>query len=884
MTKSTHMICHTHWDREWYFTREQFRVKLVRLIDGLLDLIDSTPEFVSFMLDGQAIAIRDYLEVKPYNRERLHAALASGKIVCGPWFMLPDELLVSGESHIRNFMAGGRVLEGICEQMKIAYLPDSFGHPAQMPQIVRGLGMDTMLFWRGTASFMDKTEFYWQSLCEGVSVLCVHMPSGYGNSGNLSGDMSRTVPRLVNMIDSLAAKSTTDTLLLMNGSDHITGQADIADIVARFNAADTPYKIKLSTMQAFVDELKPQLGELATYGGELRYSDRTLLLGGTLSTRTYLKQHNTRVQRDMERYIEPLQSWEYLCGARQDIRGYNNYIWDKILENQPHDSICGCSIDEVHAEGMARYATLEQLQHNIMCDTIDRLPLQSADSECTLALFEPTQDRLPSYAEVDIDLDAVLVQEVNFDKSIIEDYEDRITHPHFPRNIDISDESGRQIPHTLIKAEKAYRTKYSDNTLPEIYKVNRVRVGMWLPPFEYGVHTLNVQRVDEKGVCEGPIALYGSGGICNEFYEVAFADGAFVVTDRRTNKTYEGISKIIDMGDAGDEYTYSWPQSDKPYTLENAEISYDAVCAKHNIEPNKFTMTARGTLMLPQSLTDDRSGRSETLVPCKVAITATLYSGIDRIDFDFEIDNAACDHRLQVQFPSGILAKTSHSSGAFGITEREIERTIPENWVEYPQSTHPTHGYCRVSVGETALTLAADGINEYEAVNIEGQTYLRLTLLRCVGWLSRTDLLTREGNGGWTIATPEAQCIGKHTFRYSITYGNQGIEQTERFLHAPTLRQIWGKSVTAKVNPLAFISSLPFEIRVSACKVAEDGDGVILRLYNIGDERSLSIPLPHINSAYLTNLCEENQQQLPIKNEALSLSIKHGEIITLRLK
>ena len=147
MSMKAHMICHTHWDREWYLTREEFRTKLVRLIDGLLDIIDNVPEYVSFMLDGQTIVIEDYLEIKPYNRERLFAALKAGKIICGPWYILPDELLISGEAHIRNYMKGAQVVEEAGKKMEIGYLPDSFGHPAQMPQIIEGLGMNAMIFW-----------------------------------------------------------------------------------------------------------------------------------------------------------------------------------------------------------------------------------------------------------------------------------------------------------------------------------------------------------------------------------------------------------------------------------------------------------------------------------------------------------------------------------------------------------------------------------------------------------------------------------------------------------------------------------------------------------------------------------------------------------------
>ncbi len=217
------------------------------------------------MLDGQTIVIEDYLEIKPYNREKLFAALKSGKIICGPWYILPDELLISGESHIRNYLKGTEIVAGAGTKMETAYLPDSFGHPAQMPQIV--------------------------------------------------------------------------------------------------------------------EELRGKLGSLASFTGELRSGERSMLLGGTLSTRMYLKQKNDAVQNRMERYLEPVLAIEKLCGGKWDARGYQDYIRKKILENHPHDSICGCSIDEVHAEMVSRYECVERLENMLIQDAVVRCAYKKEEKQ-----------------------------------------------------------------------------------------------------------------------------------------------------------------------------------------------------------------------------------------------------------------------------------------------------------------------------------------------------------------------------------------------------------------------------------------------------------------------------------------------------------------------
>ena len=352
------------------------------------------------MLDGQTIVIEDYLEIKPYNREKLFAALKSGKIICGPWYILPDELLISGESHIRNYLKGTEIVAGAGTKMETAYLPDSFGHPAQMPQIVEGLGMNTMVFWRGVSNEVTKSEFYWESPFTDSRVLCVHMPSGYGNSANLSDDMAVTVPRVQAMIESLGAKSTTDLVLLMNGSDHIIGQKNICDIVKKLNEQLQGCEIELSTMERYLEELRGKLGSLASFTGELRSGERSMLLGGTLSTRMYLKQKNDAVQNRMERYLEPVLAIEKLCGGKWDARGYQDYIWKKILENHPHDSICGCSIDEVHAEMVSRYECVERLENMLIQDAVVRCAYKKEEKQperrTGLFLFEPTSRQEPS--------------------------------------------------------------------------------------------------------------------------------------------------------------------------------------------------------------------------------------------------------------------------------------------------------------------------------------------------------------------------------------------------------------------------------------------------------------------------------------------------------
>ena len=140
-----HLISHTHWDREWYRTFQQFRMKLVELVDSLLEILETDPDFKHFNFDGQTIVLEDYLEIKPQNEERLKKQIQDGRIAVGPWYILFDEFLVSVEATVRNLILGHRIAKEFRKMMNVDYIPDPFGHISQMPQILRGFGIDNII-------------------------------------------------------------------------------------------------------------------------------------------------------------------------------------------------------------------------------------------------------------------------------------------------------------------------------------------------------------------------------------------------------------------------------------------------------------------------------------------------------------------------------------------------------------------------------------------------------------------------------------------------------------------------------------------------------------------------------------------------------------------
>ncbi len=367
-----HVVSHTHWDREWYLTYEQFRMRLVTLVDRLLDLLDSDPSYKYFHLDGQTIVLEDYLEIRPEQEPRLRQAIEDGRILIGPWYVMPDEFLVTGESLVRNLLRGHRISREFGAPMPVGYLPDLFGHVGQMPQIWRQFGLDNTILWRG---FGGPDAEYWWEAPDGSRVLMMHLPpEGYCNATRIVFDPAAMMARAAEKIAFERGRTKTGQALLMNGVDHVEPHTAIPMLIDKLSAIEGQ-RARHSTLPAYVAAVRSSVEasrhDLDTVVGELRTgTDYANLLPGVLSARVYLKQQNALVQTLLESYAEPLAVFASMLGARYPA-GELRHAWKVLLQNHPHDSICGCSIDAVHDENMTRFARARQVGDAVAVAALD---------------------------------------------------------------------------------------------------------------------------------------------------------------------------------------------------------------------------------------------------------------------------------------------------------------------------------------------------------------------------------------------------------------------------------------------------------------------------------------------------------------------------------
>ncbi|MCM2535883.1 hypothetical protein NDK43_30845 [Neobacillus pocheonensis] len=371
-----HVISHTHWDREWHQTYQQYRVKLIRFMDELLELLETSPAYTSFLLDGQTIVLEDYLEIKPKNQDRIKQLVKEGRIIIGPWYIQPDEFTPSGESLIRNLLIGQQVGNEFGPSMQIGYLPDSFGQAAQIPQVLKGFGINHALFWRGiTNEEIEKTDFWWVGP-DGSKVLTTHLPLGYGNGRMLSTDLEQNLEIIEENHASLKDMATSPNILLMSGFDQRSANKDLPEIIDELNKyyADqgTEFQVKLSRLQDYFEGISRESEKLESLSGEFRKGRNMRVHVSIASTRLDLKKKNFEVQTLYEKYIEPLNSLSFLAGHLYDNEIINKG-WKYMMQNHAHDSICNVCTDATHQEMDMRYEFAKQIGETVKKTAVEDL-------------------------------------------------------------------------------------------------------------------------------------------------------------------------------------------------------------------------------------------------------------------------------------------------------------------------------------------------------------------------------------------------------------------------------------------------------------------------------------------------------------------------------
>ncbi len=821
MTAHLVVVPHTHWDREWYRTREQFRFRLVRLLDGLLDLLDRDPEFRHFTLDGQLVVVDDYLEVRPEARQRLAAHVRSGRLLVGPWYVLPDEWLVSGEALIRNLRLGLERASLLGGAMQIGYVPDQFGHVGQLPQIFAGFGFDAAVLWRGVGHDVAETLFRWESP-DGSGIDAVYLVHGYGNAMHLPLERDALAARLQAVVGALKQHSRVPSLLLMNGSDHLEPQpglpAALAEAVPRLGDAS----FEISTLPAFVERARREVsGSLPLHRGELRSGLRSPLLEGCASSRAAHKRMDFANDRLLTAYVEPLSAWLQALGGDADP-GMIALAWRIALENHPHDSICGCSIDAVHDEMDVRFARVDQIAQSHLRRVAGELARRVATSVDgpgdRIVVWNPgAAGRVAVEGELELDLStagrtgrAIAVHVRNAAGQRIPAHAEiveagrveaaytlepggaRVVVNGFPPEfmgqwvrslrwcrrgdrllVDLVLGSDPRTGFDGVAARAAFCRALDEEAVGQVeFRALRLpRVAVRFADELPGCG-LREYRVVKGRAGREPLLSEttpdGGAAIENRDWRIQVdPEGRVCCIHRASGARIEDAVRLVSEGDRGDSYNFDPVPGDS--AVERPKSVRVRLAASSEAQVG-IRIEAR--YRVPRQLEPGRDRRSsrETWLP--VQLLLRLGRDLDRVDLEIDADNTARDHRLRVHVRAPFSATRFEVESAFEVAERPID-PAPGDFgsarpAEFPIGATPQRRFATLSGDEVALTLANRGCAEVEAVSEpEGCSSLAVTLLRATGWLSRQDLALRPGHAGPPLEIPGAQVPGPHRVELS---------------------------------------------------------------------------------------------------------------------
>jgi len=739
---------------------------------------------------------------------------------------------VSGESLIRNLLMGRQVAQrhGV-EPMAVGYIPDTFGHVAQLPQILRGFGIDSFVFARGLDDRADEVGevFAWQAP-DGSQVTAIRQLGGYGNARQLGAwevDQAgnrvdhRATPdrwpalaaeRFGSFLDIFAGevgRTPVDRLLLCNGDDHEPIWAPLPDLLEHVRGAYPGLEVSIDDYGEYVDAIRDQLDELPVVFGEMVAGRDAPILRGINSTRNYLKQANERTERELG-VAETLAALAVLRGATRYPLDELHAAWRELLKNQPHDSVSGCSIDAVHRDMQQRYVTAGAIAERVRREALAELAGTGADwvfdvepsAELSIVNPLPLQRRVV----VELPLPAALAD---------------------AKAVHLLLADGARLPVQLDSpgAERIARTVID------------------LPPF--GVVGATLREGESTGL--GAARAVDGRTIATEFLTVhAEGDGSLTVTDAHGTER-RGLLVFEDSADRGDEYNFDALPSEVPWRSSGAETEAEVTVLSSGPLVAELQVTIRGRL--PEELSAGRDARSPLLAELAITTIARLAAGIDRLELTTVVDNTLRDHRLRVCFPVAGAGDRVRAEGHFIVVDRPARMAWRgTGWREPPSPTAHTSG--AVAAGDVAVFTV--GLPEYEAIPTSDGLEVAITLLRCVRWLSRDDLVSRPGHAGPGIATPEAQCPGRHRFEYALRFGERSdlelVSASADYRHA------------AEIGPGGIpdgpLLDIAGEVAFSALKGAEDGKGVILRVFNPGEQPVEPPRLDHSQSLQRVRLDE----------------------------
>lgn len=882
MKKKVYIISHSHWDREWYMPYEQHHMRLVELMDDVLELAENDPNFNSFHLDGQTIILDDYLQVRPEQKAAVQKAITDGKLRIGPFYILQDDFLISSESNVRNMLIGKKESEKWGPAVKLGYFPDTFGNMGQTPQMMKQAGLDAAAFGRGVkpVGFNNEvlddenytsqySEMWWQGP-DGSTILGLLFANWYSNGNEIPAEKEAALAFWTQKLAEAEKFASTDHLLMMNGVDHQPVQKDVTKAIALANELFPDYEFIHSNFDEYLEQMGQDLPEkVGTVHGELtsQETDGWFTLANTASARVYLKQWNTKVERQLENVTEPLAAMAYDL-TQSYPHDQLDYAWKLLLQNHPHDSICGCSVDEVHREMIPRFEKADEVGKFLAEEALTHLA-KAVDTEKFPEASHPfVVFNTSGYQKSETVKVKVEIERKQFREGIPHELWEELSESETPI-VEVVDSEGQIIPALISNPEVSFGYDLPKDRFRVPYMAKYVEVEMAIkdmPAFSWNTFALQetetqVKETDsmikdsEKYVLENSCLIV----TINE-------DGTVKVIDKSSGREYDKLLTLEDTGDIGNEYIFKQPEGANPILSggQPAEISVvkneSFVAQVKIIQRMMLPEAAEDLLEQEQKAVVDfryrKSGRSSKLKEVTSETLLTMEKDSTHLRFETTFDNQVKDHRLRMLFPTGIQTDTHEADSIYEVVTRPNQ--VSKSW-ENPTNPQHQHAFVNIHDEKSGVTVSNFGLNEYEI--LPGNNTIALTLLRAVGEM---------GDWGY-FPTPEAQCLGQHTFNYGIDFHGEEATRYATYQRAYAAQIPFSvKQTTKHAGQLkakdTYLTVKGQTFAVTAMKNSEDNCMLVVRGFNMsGKQDEIELEKNTSEASYLLNLLEEKQPEKVMK-------------------
>lgn len=883
------VINHGHMDIEWYMPYDSFRFWATEAFQRLVQIEKSKKDYSTYVFDGAVILLEEIEETSPEYLQEIKRLVENGKLSIGPFYTQFDEWLPSGETIVQNCLWGNRKARKYGNKlMKAGHLLDNFGHPAQIAQILRNFGIDSLLFTRGMPEHEDKSkefilvgkddsEVYAVNFNYSTAFniygnndprpACIRMlpysPEGYFSYEHMltiseHRDVKGIAEQLIANVTANAKFYPSGLVPVFVGCDHCPPHADLCDTLAYANSIQSEIEFVTGNSEDYVNLLRNN-GSLKKYKEELIGSYNDFVLFGANSARNYLKIMNFGAEINMQRYAQPLSAYASLLGMHVKQQMLDDAM-KKLLINSTHDSIHGTSLDSVHIEMEYRYSSINQICNILSHEALEYIARHYFDaSDQHIVCYAPNSGR--QVCRVWLPLG---------DRGV------KIFHDGAELPLQIE---AREILPKNCNGQIEYRHAISEG-MREVLFVGTFKANE--------VVSLNYSLTENTP--ETPY-LNTKTTIENEFIEITFDAKGFSLIDKESGEKYYGLNCLEESMDYGDVWDYSESHHKTQVNLFPVPEDAQCICEDGQLVQK---MTVNGFLSVPKSAIGD--DRSPEFVRIPVKFTVCLYRGIKRADVRLELSNTATEHRVRLKTEFMGRVPEIFSGGIFDVNNRSVVRPEQHSpWAAPPTKLLPFREWIAVEDSNKGLGIAVKGLYDYEARYEDKKTQVYVTLFRSVGIMNRINLPERVDAPGGGIRIPGAQCLRDLTFEWSyIPYRPGGkekypfLKEVQRYLVPSVcheMNDVYHLGRERRKKPFRPFEFLDENVVFSIFKQSYDQKYYVLRFYeNQGKRVQERIALNGFDHVYESNMNEERIREIPIEDGKISLSVNPFRIVTILLQ